>query len=193
MNKKWIVAILAALVLVAVGGWAAGLFDGTDPKVAELEQLRDESFKRADDLSDEERRVQMEGFREKVQDLNEDQRREFMESSRPIMQQFFIRQMHNFFEKTPEEQQADLDQWIDRMEQFRKAREAAGNQDGPGGGPGGGPGNRQNLSPQQRDQWAKQMLDRTSPELRAMATTFFSMLNERRQERGLEPIEGPPR
>ena len=42
----------------------------------------------------------------------------------------------------------------------------------------------------QRDQRGKERLDRSTPEMRAKMDRFRDMINDRREERGLEPIEG---
>ena len=94
--------------------------------------------------------------------------------------------MNDFFAKSPEEQRQSLDQMIDRMEQRRQRRETEGR-----GGEGRG-GGRPDMTPQQRDQRRKQGLDRTTPEMRGMMDAFRDMINDRRQERGLEPIHGRP-
>jgi hypothetical protein len=183
MNKNWLTLSIIVLVLIVGVGWAAGFFD-SDPQVAELQQFRDEALKRADDMPEEERRAQFEGFRKKVRELSDEQRHKFFESSRSQFQQFAMKRMNNFFAKSPEEQQQSLDQMIDRMEEWRQQRADNGNGDR------GDRGNRGNMSPQQQDQRRKQGLDRTTPEMRANMDRFRDMLNDRRQERGLDPIQG---
>jgi TolA-binding protein len=187
MNKKWIAVTVATLLLIVGVGWAASFLGDRDPKLAELEQMRDERFKQAAEMSDEQRQAQREQFREKIHDLSDDQRRQFFEKSRGQFQQFAMQRMNEFFAKSPEQQRESLDKMIDRMEEHRQGREARG--DGPRGG--GNP--RANRTPQARDQRRKERLDRSTPEMRSMRDTFRDLLNQRRQERGLEPIQGRPR
>ncbi len=175
--------MIAGFVLLAGIGWAAGFF-GPDPQLAELQQLRDETFKRADKMPDEERRAQFEGFREKVRALDDDQRRQFFDSNRGQFQQMATKRMDEFFAKSPEEQREDLDKMIDRMEQRRQQRDANGD------GGRGDRGNRASMSPQQRDQRRKERLDRTTPEMRTKFDAFRNLMNKRREERGLDPVQG---
>jgi len=178
--KKWTAAIAIVLVLLIGIGWA---FMGdsqysSNPNVAELQKKFDDSAGRPDDLTKEQRQE----FRGKIRELPEDQRREFFESRRDHMMQFVQQRMDQFFSRSPEEQQERLDEMIDRMESRRQARDQNGQK-----------GGRPEISPQQRDARRKRMLDNTSPELRAGFNKFKGMLNQRREERGLEPIQGPPR
>jgi hypothetical protein len=187
MNKKWtFVAVVSLLSIVGVG-WAASFLVGGDPQIAELEQMRDEGFQRAEGLSDDQRRAQRDQFREKLHNLSEDQRRQFFEKSRGQFQQFAMQRMNAFFAKSPEEQRETLDQMIDRMEERRKQRDAEGR------GGEGKRGGRSDMTPQERDQRRKQGLDRSTPEMRGLRDAFRDMLNDRRQERGLEPMQGHPR
>ena len=185
MNKKktFIAGVMVALALGAA--WAFGFFGGVDSEVAELQKERDEAFERMDELSDEERRAQFRDFRERVGQLTEEQRQQFFESSRPLFQQMALNRMNRFFELTPEEQTKELDDLIDRIEERRSNREA-----GEGEGRGGRGGNWSDMSPAERDQRRKERLDRTTPEMRAKFDRFRDMLNERLEQRGLEPIEG---
>ncbi len=186
MNKKKTSIGAVMLVLVVGAGWAFGLFDTADPQVAELQKLREETFGRMDQMSDEERRSQFQQFRQRVEGLSEDQRREFRESGREGFQQMMLQRMDRFFAMSPEEQTKELDEMIDRMEEWRANREQGGG-GGSGWGRGGGRGK---MTAAQRDQRGKERLDRTTPEMRAKMDRFRDMINERREERGLEPIEG---
>jgi hypothetical protein len=61
----------------------------------------------------------------------------------------------------------------------------AAEQKGKGRGPGPGPRGFRNMSDEQREQWRRRMLERTTPEARAKFTEFRRLVEERRQERGL--------
>ena len=180
MNKKYVFSCAVVLLVVLAASWAMRFFNGKDPAVAELEQFRDETFKKADTMSDDERRSNFEGFREKIQELDEGQRRQFFEASRPMMMQWINQRMDRLFSMEPLEQEKELDRWIDRMEEGRKNREANG------GGRRGRDGGE--MSQEQRDQRRKERLDRTTPELRAKFDRMKDLINERRAERGLDPI-----
>lgn len=181
MDRKKITIATAAAAALIIAAWALGYFEGTDPQVAGLQQFRDENFQRLDQMSDEERRAQFAEFRERVGQLSDDQRREFFEGSREFFQARMLERMDRFFALPPDQQRKELDEQIDRMEQRRRDRDAGGNargDRGPGGGRGGGGGG------------GKNRLDRSTPEMRAKGDRYRDMLNDRRKERGLEPITG---
>ena len=192
MNKKQVAVLTAVLVLVAGAGWAMGFFNRTDPQLAELEQMRDANFQRMEEMSDEERRSQYEGFRDKVRELSDDQRRQFYESSRPMYEQRQLERLNEFFAKSPEEQTKELDKMIDESQERRQRRESSRNESPDRGGRAerGGRGGRSNATPQQRDQRSKERLDRSTPEMRAKRDRFRDMMSERRKQRGLDPSEG---
>jgi uncharacterized membrane protein YgcG len=176
---------LGVVALLAVAAWALGYFDGADPLVAELQQMRDENFQRMDQMTDEERRAQFQQFREKVDQLSDDQRRQFFEGGREEFQGRMLERMNEFFAMPPDQQKKELDEQIDRMEQWRSQREADGGQARGGGGPpGGGPRGGGGGG------GGKARLDRSTPEMRAKMSRYFDMLNARREQRGLEPMTG---
>jgi len=183
MNKNQI-SIATTLVVLAVGAtWAMGFFSNRDPQLVELEQLRDENFEKMPGMSEEERRKQFGTMRNKVGDLSEEQRHQFFENSRPMFLQMMNQRIDSFFAKSPQEQAEELDRRIDRMVERNANRDnTVGNQDR--GNRGG------NMTPQQRDQRRKERLDRTTPELRGKMDRYLDMLNERRAQRGLEPVTG---
>lgn len=185
MERKHVVGAALILVLLAGVGWA--LFSGEDAELAEMKQMRDDMLKNSESLSDEDRRATRDAFRERAKNLSEDQRRELGRGFRNFMMQ----RVDNLLAMPPEQQRAELDKWIDRMEERGKNRG-----DGEGRGPGGRGGD---MSPEQRDQRRKQGLDRTSPDMRAKLDQLKDLVNDRRKERGMEPVKGgrpmfgPPR
>jgi hypothetical protein len=170
--------MLGALVLAA---WAFGFIGGTDPVVAEMQQLRDQMFQ----LPESERRAQWEQFRERMDSLTDDQRRALREGGREQWQQMAQRRMDEFFALPPAEQDKRLDEMIDRMMERRREREQ-----NPNAGRGGRGDRGANLSDAQREQRRKERLDRTSPKMRAQFTEFRDRMNDRLEERGLPPMEG---
>lgn len=189
MNKKSMALLIAALALVVGGGWATGFFDRGDPQLAELEQLRDENFKKREGMSDEERRQQYSGFRDKMRELSDDQRRQFYENSRPMFQQMMIQRMDNFFALSSEEQKKKLDELIDESEKRLKERESRSDEGRSRQGR-GDRGGWSSMSPQQQDQRRKERLDQSTPEMRAKMDRFRDMMHKRREERGLNPGGG---
>jgi hypothetical protein len=191
MDKRKI-TIVVTLVLAAVGAaWAFGFIGGTDPAVAELQQMRDTMFSNRD-LPEDQRRAQWQDFRQRMDGLSDEQRREFRRSGREQWQQFAQQRMDEFFGLPPAEQEKRLDEIIDRMtarqnERRQNPRDNDGaRRDRGGRGDWGG----RNMTDAQRDARRKQRLDRTSPKMRAQFSEFGRRLNERMEERGLPPMEG---
>ncbi len=183
MDKKKTAIAAVMLALVVGAGWALGFFGQPDPEVAELQKLRNEAFERRDQMNDEQRRAQFQEIRQRVDGLSESQQRQFREGGRERFQQMMFERMNEFFDMTPEEQAERLDEMIDRMEERRANRDQNG-----GGRPGGGRGG--DMTAAQRDQRSKERLDRSTPEMRAKMERFRDMMNQRREERGLEPVRG---
>jgi hypothetical protein len=184
-NKK-LYGITAVVVLI-FAAWAWGWFDAgqysADPKVAELQRIRDENVAKMNGASPDQMRDQRSAMRQQMEGLSEAQRMEFFESSMPIfvpmMAKRFEVEYDKFQKLSPEEQRKELDKRIDEMQ-------ARGGQ----GGPGGGPGGRPPIDAKKMDQIAKKMLDWTTPEQRSKFENGMRIMNDRRQERGLQPL--PP-
>lgn len=174
MNKKNGIAATVILALLAGIVWV--LFTGEDAELAEAKQMRDQMFQKMDTMSPEDRHSGREAIREKMQDFSPEQRREFGQG----MRQFAMKRVDKILAMSPGEQRQELDQWIDRMEQMRENR---GNE---GRGDRGG-----DMSSAQRDQRSKQRLDRSTPQMRAKMDAMKDLINQRREQRGLEPIQGP--
>jgi hypothetical protein len=196
MDRKPIIGVAAMLIVAVMGAWALGWFGGgnysDDPAVAELERARDEALAKHDTMTDEQKREQRRAIESRAQGLTPEQRMALWESSAPLMVPLMARQFEkrydDFMKLSPEEQRKELDKRIDEMEQRMKA----GN--GPGGpdGPGRGDGNRPPIDAKKADEFRKKMLDWTTPEQRAKFENGINLFNERRKERGLEPINPRP-
>ncbi len=187
MDKRKLTIAVTTLLVLAAAAWAFGLFGGTDPVVAEMQQLRDQMFENRD-LPDAERRAQWDNFRQRMDGLTDAQRDTLRDGGRERWQQFAQQRMDEFFQLPPDQQRERLDEMIDRMEQ--RQRERAQNPNANRGGRGGDRGG--NMTEAQRDQRRKERLDRTDPKMRAQFTEFGRRMNDRRAERGLPPIEGRP-
>lgn len=184
MNARKISYAVAGLLALLAAAWMFGPFGGTDPVVAEMQQLRDQMR----DLPDDQRRAAWDNYRQRMEGLT-DAQRDALRGDRGQWQQFAQQRMDEFFQLPPAEQRQRLDDMIDRMEQHAKerARNPSANRGGRGGGDGG-----RNLTDAQRDQRRKERLDRTSPKMRAQFSEFGRLMNERRAERGLPPVAGRP-
>ncbi|MCG8448456.1 MAG: hypothetical protein MI725_02605 [Pirellulales bacterium] len=187
MNKNYVWGTALILALLVGTGWAVGLFADSqpDPEVLEAIKMREEAMKKLDSKNPQSWREQYQDLREKVQSFSDEQKRSFRESGR----KFFMQKVDDILAMPPEQQRAELDKWIDFMESARKTRQAGGGRQfgPPGGRPGG---SRPELSQAERDQRRKQRLDRSTPEMRAKMDQVIDLVNERREERGLEPMQG---
>jgi hypothetical protein len=188
MNRKSILGIATTIVVGLLAAWMLGWFGSgkysSDPKVAELEKLRDETIVKQIDGPDGARRAEGEAFRAKIGELSQPQREAFLERSMPVFIEKMSEQFDKRYEKlmamSPEERRKELDKSIDQMEK------RGGFPGGPGGG--GGP---PKMDPQKMDEMRKKMLDWTTPEQRSKFENSMQMMNDRRRERGLKPMGGP--
>ena len=151
-------------------------------------------------LTPQQREAAMTELRTEMEKLTDEQRRQVMRSMGNNFRERMQATIKEYRALPKENRTAFLDQQIDEMEQRRVQFQRAGG-GGPGGGaPRGGPpragGNGNNgrdrgpPSPERRLEWRRNMLAETTPQERAEAEMFFSDLNERREQRGLEPM-GP--
>lgn len=188
MNKrKAILGGVVALMLLAAAAWGFGLFGGTDPAVAQLQQLGSQMWDK--NLPDDQRGQLRDQFRQQMQSLTEDQRRAFFESSRPQWEARGQQRMNEFFAMSKADQQKRLDQILDDMQK----RQASGNSQQNGGQNargGGGGGNRGSMTAAQREERSKRRIENTSPEGRAQFAQFRKMLDQRAQQRGMKVDPG---
>lgn len=200
-NRKAVIAAVFIVLVAAGAAWALGMFS-SNAQFAELNQLRQQMFA-SRDLPDEQRQQLRGQFRQRIESLSDSERQQFFENSRGEWMQHAQERMDEFFALPAQERQARLDQMIDHMAQRQRERaqnpNAANNRGpgngppgGPGGGPGAGPGGRgrggwANMTEAQREQRAKQRLDRTTPKMRAQRNEFRRQLTQRLEERGLNP------
>ena len=173
MKRKHAVTAVVLLALLSGVGWA--LFSDEDHVVVEIKQKRDELFQKIDTMSDEQRRAEFDALREQTRELSEEQRHEVWKGGRKFMMQ----RVDKLLAMTKDEQNKELDKWIDRMEERRNNREARGDQDRKGPPGGGG-----------RGRSGKGRLDNSSPEMRGKMDAMKDLINDRRKARGLEPIRG---
>ena len=183
------ITIVFIIVFVAVGAaWAMGYIGGTDPVVAEMQQLRDQMFT-SSDLPEDQRRAQWQDFRQRMDGLTDAQRQALREGGRERWEQFGQQRMDEFFQMPPDQQRQRLDQMIERMLARQKERAQNPNANANGGGERGNRGGR-NMTEDQRDQRSKERIARTDPKMRAQRDKFRDMMSDRLKERGLPAMEG---
>ena len=192
------------LLLVAIGWywWSSAI---NDPRVVSIveqgEQLREQFFSRpaasgpmspADATS---LVTTMTSIREQMETLPDHLR---PVAGMQVGRMFFTgmqQQIDTYFDTPPAQRQAVLDQQIQQMEAMRAAfAQNGGSFGGPPGasGNGSGSGNSQAGPPwsrggteNDRNDWRKRIIDRTSPEQRARWTEYRNAIDQRRQQLGL--------
>lgn len=142
-----------------------------DPKVAHARELGKQLADRS--LDKNQRQELAKQFREEVRQLAPEQRRELFKDR----QKQFQERIAAYFKKPRNEQLAQLDEDIKRMDEFRKQR--------PQGATGNNPNNGwTNASSQDRDLRHRERLDQGTPEQRAQMAEYFRQLNARRAQLG---------
>lgn len=175
----------ATIVVLIAAAWLLGFFGGSDPAVAELQQMADQAF---DDRIPEDQRDQLrDQIRQRIGALTPQQREAFFEASRGQWTMRAEQRMDQFFAMTPAEQQKRLDEMLNRMAQ-RENRPRGEN--GGNGAERRGRGNWANMTESQRDERSKRRLDQTSPKMRAQMSEFRKRLADRAKERGITPPGG---
>ena len=200
--KIWIpIAVVLTLGIVAGITWAIRTREA--PEVKELRELAGKITDR-ENVTDEQRREIGQRMREIGENLPEEQRREVFREMGNQFRQRMTERVREFAALPEEERNAFLDRDIDRFEEMRKGweqrrreRDQGGDQAGGGGREGrggaggpGGPGGRGDRPRTEEDREARRRarLDNTSAEDRAHMMEYFKAINQRREERGLEPM-----
>lgn len=184
MATRWLGGITALGIVLLTLAWWLGWFAREDELVAQtravMEKPRDEQTK-------EEQHDLRDAWRERFRGLSDEQRQAMFETMMPVfiplMMGQFEREYDKYMAMTPEEQRAKLDARIDSMER----RGGPGGQGAQGGG-GGGP---RNMDPKRMAEFQKKWLAFTTPEQRAKLDNGIQIFNNRREERGLQPIQIP--
>jgi hypothetical protein len=179
MKQRNLIITVLIVGTLAVAAWAFGFLGGTDPAIAELQQMAAQAF--GQDLSVAQEAELRQQFRQKMDGLTPEQRESFFDANRDRWMQRMETRMNGFFAMSPAEQQKRLDGIIDQMNRPRDSRAQNG------GGDRGGWGN---MTEAQRDERSKRRLDQTSPKMRAQFTEFRKKLEVRAKERGISQLPG---
>jgi hypothetical protein len=189
--RKVVIGTVVLLVLVGIA-WLFGFIGGTDPAVAELQQMRDQ-MSASRDLPEAQRDQLRDQFRQRLSGLSDDQRRAVFAGGREQGRQRSEQRMDEFFAMSRPDQQKRLDESINRLLERRNQpnqnstganREARRGRDG---------GRGRNMTEAQRDARAKQRLDRSTPKERAQRAEYRRRIQERMQQRGISPDTLPNR
>ena len=215
-NRGLWIAVIAGLVLLAlIAAWFLGWISfGTDPRVAEIQQLQQEAQKQFGEgggpktIAEATAAVTaMNTIRTKVEALPPHLRPQVEREGGSMFRSAFRARIDSYFAAAPEKRQAELDRQIDQEEMMRKAFDAgraiagafgggqgsqAAGGTAQGGTTGGGPpaptGSRSSSgssSEESRNKWRKSMIDRTTPEQRSRYVEYRRAMDERREQRGL--------
>ncbi len=183
---------ITGLVLAWWLGWLS-----EDPALAEVKQLQ--SKLEDPNLSDSDFRAAMEQMRGKMDSLSESSRRLAWQNGRQVFERRELSRMGQILAMKPPERVRALDEEINRMEKRRaewqqrasqvQNGEQRNGQRGPQNGNSGGARSRGNPSDEQRISRMRNRLDRSTPEQRAMRSEYIRLMNERRTQRGLPPMQ----
>lgn len=189
----WKRMIAGLIVVVSTGfalAWWLGWL-GEDPALAEVKAMQ---AKLADvNLSEADFRATMEQVRAKMDSLSEVSRRAAWQNSRQLFDQREQSRIDRILAMKPQERTRALDNEINRMERWRadrqqRAAQSGGGQRGPGSNT-GAPRSRGGQSDEQRLSRLRNRLDNSSPEQRAKRSEYARLINERRAQRGLPPMQ----
>jgi len=169
-------------MLIAIGAWSFGLFGGTDPAIAKLQEIGDQMQDK--NLSDAQRNQLRDDFRQNMRSMTDDQRRAFFDANRDQWTGRIQQRMDEYFAMSKADQQKRLDEILNRMTQGRNS--AQQNTNGGNRNANNNRGGSRNMSDAQREQRSKERLDRTSPKMRAQFAEFRKQLENRAQQRGVQ-------
>lgn len=189
-KRRWRWALtLLLLLLVSYGSYR---LVRTPPELKKVRQLQTEmATAAAKNWTPEQRQSKFQEMRTAMEQLSPAQR-DVLAAERQQQRQ---RDLERYAQLTPLEKAKYLDEQIDREQRMRQQFTAL-NANGaaaprpPGPPPGSSP-RGSNLSPQDREKRRKEMLDRTTPEYRALRDQFRKDMELRRQQRGLPPMNRP--
>lgn len=197
MTKRRAIIGGVVMILLLVGsGWAFGLFSGSDPAIAELQQIGSKMWDRS--VPEAERNQLRGDFRQRMESLSDDQRRSFFDASRGQWAGREQQRMDDFFKMSKADQQKRLDEILDRIVKGRASQQQNatgvnlqnGQQNQANGGQSGRRGANSSRGPRDqsaaaREERSKRRLDRTTPAMRAQFTQFRKQLDTRAQQRGI--------
>jgi hypothetical protein len=192
-GKRIVIGLLTLLVLAFGTAWAFGWIGGTNPALAEVQQLQSKLSDPA--LKEQDRRAAWGEMRQKMDSLSEADRASVREAMRQRMEKRMNDHMKEVLAMSKADQLKALDADIDRMRKREADRAANQAKDAKAGAD----GKSQQANGRQRNRGGyrsdadqvsriENRLDRTSPESRANRTQYMQLLNQRLQQRGLPPM-----
>jgi hypothetical protein len=192
MRKRIIKSVIVIGAIVLVLMWWLGWFS-EDPALAEVKAMQAQLEN--PNLNENDFRSMMGQLREKMESLSEGSRRAAWENGRQIFERREMSKMGRILAMNPQQRAKAIDDEINGMERRRaqweqRAAQAQNSNNRPRDGQrGGGAGRRGFQTDEQRVSRLKNRLDRSTPEQRAMRAEFTKLVNERRVQRGLPPMQ----
>jgi hypothetical protein len=192
--RKRIISVLIVLATILLLAWWFGWI-GEDKALADVKALQDELAN--PNLSEADFRAKMDQVRGLMVSLPENSRRAAWENGRDVFERREQSRINRILGLKGQERTKALDEEINRSERRRnewqqrqnqaQASAQRGGQQSPRGP--GGPRNRGGQSDEQRISRLRNRLDRSTPEQRASRAEFARLINERRTQRGLPPMQ----
>jgi len=190
-KRRWC-ALIAVLLLLSGCYWIYGRYRAKQ-NLAKVEALaRELAPEQARKLPEQQRRELFKQLQTAMRQLSPAQRGQMFQMQR----QKRTEEMKRVLQLPKRQQLAHLDKEIKQSEERRRRFEQMQKANGgmrPGGGPPGFPrgnGRSPPTDPAQREQRAKQRLDRSTAEERAVSSEYRKLLNDRRAQLGLPQSPG---
>lgn len=198
--RKRIISVLVVIATIVLLAWWFGWIGG-DRALAEVKALQDELAN--PNMSDADFRAKMDQVRGLMVSLPESSRRAAWANGRDVFERREQSRINRILGLKGQERTKALDEEINREERRRKEwqqrqnqAQASAQQSGQSGQRGqagqrgqGGPRNRGGQSDEQRISRLRNRLDHSSPEQRASRAEFTRLINERRTQRGMPPVQ----
>lgn len=189
-NKKRVLLVVALLLLISCGvAWA--MWSREDPQMTKVRDMMAEM----EGVPWDQRRENFRAVREEMEKLSDEQRDHLRDEMRRGWEAREDQRLKDFFAMSREQQVAELDKRIDRMQEWMQRREKDGNERRGRGGRGRG-GGRRGQRGQSFGRSAdgghgsighnSSRLDRHSADSRARRDTYRRMMVERMKQRGVQ-------
>lgn len=200
-------AVLALAILAFLVAWFGGwLSRSTDPRVVAIQRMAEEARQKfvADGgpqtLAEAKEAVAaMERIREEIRNLPESLQPQAEAAGGSLFRSAMRQRIDAYLAAPPEKRVAELDRHIKQEELMRQAFAASAGPGNAGGGSGGqrsggdvagggGPrpgGGGRGRTEEGRNAWRKNLIDRTSPQMRARYNEYRSAIEKRKEQLGV--------
>lgn len=191
-------AVAAMAILTFLVAWFGGwLSRSADPRVVAVQRMADEARQKfvanggPQTLAEAKESVAaMERIREEIRSLPESLQPQAEAAGGSLFRSAMRQRIDAYLAAPPEKRVAELDRHIQQEELMRQAFAASAGPGNAGGGPGGPGGPRPAggggaRTEESRNAWRKNLIDRTSPQMRARYAEYRSAIEKRKEQLGL--------